>query len=233
MRHGPSQSPASAHASDALLLPIQAARADPVLPSATRPCSSNPTQPGNTPVSAMVTRATRRSDPHRTDCPFRARHARPRAAQNDAAADRETQVGRRLPTDDRSLFDASSRSLSRRPSGPVLWSTLGLVARWHPLETRRTWVRDAQGIGMDSGHFLPQEAPEEASTYQFLYHVRNVDRIPARAKSSPPVGGDQPIPRRPARCLTIVDRTSVSGGGRSGRRRGLRTRRGCQRTRRS
>src|SRR5262245_30893132 len=44
MWQGPWQSPASALASDALLLPIQADRADPVLPSATRPCSSNPTR---------------------------------------------------------------------------------------------------------------------------------------------------------------------------------------------
>lgn len=58
----------------------------------------------------------------------------------------------------------------RKISCPVLalWAHDGPVANWYdPLEVWRAWADDVQGGPIRSGHFLPEEAPEE--TYQRLY----------------------------------------------------------------
>jgi haloacetate dehalogenase len=46
----------------------------------------------------------------------------------------------------------------------VLWGKQGLVDEWYdPLAIWREWADDVQGRSLDSGHFLPEEAPEETS----------------------------------------------------------------------
>ncbi len=58
----------------------------------------------------------------------------------------------------------------RKISCPVLalWADEGAVANWYdPLEVWRAWADDVQGAPIRSGHFLPEEAPEE--TYRWLH----------------------------------------------------------------
>ena len=58
----------------------------------------------------------------------------------------------------------------RKISCPVLalWAHNGAVANWYdPLEVWREWADDVQGGPIRSGHFLPEEAPEE--TYRWLH----------------------------------------------------------------
>lgn len=43
----------------------------------------------------------------------------------------------------------------------VLWSTRGELSWWDPLEIWRGWADDLSGIGIDCGHYLAEEAPEE------------------------------------------------------------------------
>jgi haloacetate dehalogenase len=44
----------------------------------------------------------------------------------------------------------------------VLWGTRGFIARqYDPLRVWREYADDVTGAGVDSGHFLPEEAPEE------------------------------------------------------------------------
>ncbi|KAB2343685.1 alpha/beta fold hydrolase [Actinomadura rudentiformis] len=44
----------------------------------------------------------------------------------------------------------------------ALWSAAGPVAQWYePLEVWRGWADDVRGAAIDSGHFLPEEAPDE------------------------------------------------------------------------
>lgn len=48
----------------------------------------------------------------------------------------------------------------------VLWSTQGELSWWDPLAIWRGWADDVAGIGIDCGHYLAEEAPEE--TYRHL-----------------------------------------------------------------
>jgi haloacetate dehalogenase len=49
----------------------------------------------------------------------------------------------------------------------ALWSQQGELEKWYDvLETWRTWAEDVQGHGIDCGHYLAEEAPEE--TYAAL-----------------------------------------------------------------
>jgi haloacetate dehalogenase len=44
----------------------------------------------------------------------------------------------------------------------VLWSDSGAVAAWYePLEVWRQWADEVDGGPIASGHFLPEEAPDE------------------------------------------------------------------------
>jgi len=44
----------------------------------------------------------------------------------------------------------------------VLWGAHGSVPRlWDPLEVWRAWAPDVRGEAVESGHFVPEEAPEE------------------------------------------------------------------------
>ncbi|WP_046214208.1 alpha/beta fold hydrolase [Paenibacillus wulumuqiensis] len=50
----------------------------------------------------------------------------------------------------------------------ALWGEKGSLPQWYDvLEIWREWADDVQGHGINSGHYLPEEAPEE--TYQALY----------------------------------------------------------------
>lgn len=48
----------------------------------------------------------------------------------------------------------------------VLWSTQGELSWWDPLAIWRSWADDVSGSGIDCGHYLAEEAPEE--TYRHL-----------------------------------------------------------------
>jgi haloacetate dehalogenase len=60
--------------------------------------------------------------------------------------------------------DAADRNV-RRIMCPtlVLWEQGGSVGRWYgdPIDIWRNWADDVTGGPVDSGHFLPEEAPEE------------------------------------------------------------------------
>jgi haloacetate dehalogenase len=45
----------------------------------------------------------------------------------------------------------------------VLWSATGMWAKYDVLEIWRTCAKDVQGIALDCGHFLPEEAPERTA----------------------------------------------------------------------
>jgi haloacetate dehalogenase len=48
----------------------------------------------------------------------------------------------------------------------ALWSDSGPVASWYrPLDVWRTWADDVGGGPISSGHFLPEEAPNETSRH--------------------------------------------------------------------
>ena len=47
----------------------------------------------------------------------------------------------------------------------VLWSSIGAVAEWRPLEVWKSWADDVRGEPISAGHFLPEEAPEETSRH--------------------------------------------------------------------
>ncbi|WP_017812229.1 alpha/beta fold hydrolase [Paenibacillus shenyangensis] len=50
----------------------------------------------------------------------------------------------------------------------ALWGEQGSLPGWYDvLDVWRDWTEDVQGQGIKSGHYLPEEAPEE--TYQALY----------------------------------------------------------------
>jgi haloacetate dehalogenase len=58
----------------------------------------------------------------------------------------------------------------RRITCPVLalWSLQGSLTRWYDvLDVWRGWADDVRGRGLECGHFLAEEAPDE--TYQELY----------------------------------------------------------------
>ncbi len=50
----------------------------------------------------------------------------------------------------------------------VLWSTRGELSWWDPIEIWRGWADDVSGAGIDCGHYLAEEAPDET-----LRHLRD------------------------------------------------------------
>jgi haloacetate dehalogenase len=65
-------------------------------------------------------------------------------------------------TIDRALDD-SDRAAGRRIEAPLLalWGTKGIPAKGEaPLDVWRRWAHDVAGEGIESGHFLPEEAPD-------------------------------------------------------------------------
>ena len=67
--------------------------------------------------------------------------------------------------------DAADRAMKRLIRCPVLvlWGELE-HARWDYLSIWQTWATQVQGYGLPSGHFLPEEAPEDvlAALREFL-----------------------------------------------------------------
>jgi haloacetate dehalogenase len=60
--------------------------------------------------------------------------------------------------------DAEDREAARRITCPVraLWGSRGNLEEWYDvLEVWRGWADDVGGKGLDSGHYIPEEAPEE------------------------------------------------------------------------
>jgi haloacetate dehalogenase len=45
----------------------------------------------------------------------------------------------------------------------VLWSATGMRAKYDVLEIWRACAKDVQGVALDCGHFLPEEAPEQTA----------------------------------------------------------------------
>jgi haloacetate dehalogenase len=45
----------------------------------------------------------------------------------------------------------------------TLWGSRGRLEQRKPLDVWREWASDVRGRGIDSGHFLPEEAPDETS----------------------------------------------------------------------
>ena len=65
-------------------------------------------------------------------------------------------------TIDRAL-DEADRAAGRRIAAPLLalWGAKGIPAKGeNPLEVWKRWAVHARGAAIDSGHFLPEEAPE-------------------------------------------------------------------------
>ena len=65
-------------------------------------------------------------------------------------------------TIDRAL-DEADRSAGRKIAAPLLalWGAKGIPAKGEsPLEVWRRWASEVSGAGVESGHFLPEEAPE-------------------------------------------------------------------------
>jgi len=61
--------------------------------------------------------------------------------------------------------DAQDREAGRRITCPVLalWGSRGNLQEWYDvLEVWRGWAEDVRGKALDSGHYIPEEAPEEA-----------------------------------------------------------------------
>ena len=60
--------------------------------------------------------------------------------------------------------DAEDREAGRRITCPVrvLWGGRGNLEEWYDvLEVWRGWADDVGGRSIDSGHYVPEEAPEE------------------------------------------------------------------------
>ncbi len=60
--------------------------------------------------------------------------------------------------------DAEDREAGRRIACPllVLWGSRGNLEEWYDVpEVWRGWAEDVQGRSIDSGHYIPEEAPEE------------------------------------------------------------------------
>jgi haloacetate dehalogenase len=60
--------------------------------------------------------------------------------------------------------DAKDREAGRRITCPVLvlWGGRGNLEDWYDvLEVWRDWADDVDGRSTDSGHYIPEEAPEE------------------------------------------------------------------------
>jgi len=65
-------------------------------------------------------------------------------------------------TIDRALDD-SDRAAGRKIAAPLLalWGAKGIPAQGEdPLTAWRRWASDVRGLGIDAGHFLPEEAPD-------------------------------------------------------------------------
>jgi haloacetate dehalogenase len=63
--------------------------------------------------------------------------------------------------------DEEDRRAGRRIEGSVLalWGRRGRLEEWYDvLDVWREWADDARGRGLDCGHFLPEEAPDETYT---------------------------------------------------------------------
>ena len=68
-------------------------------------------------------------------------------------------------TIDRAL-DEADRAAGRKIAAPLLalWGSRGIPAKGEsPLEVWRRWAADVRGQGIECGHFLPEEAPEETA----------------------------------------------------------------------
>ncbi|MBA2511561.1 MAG: alpha/beta hydrolase [Rubrobacter sp.] len=62
------------------------------------------------------------------------------------------------------LHDAEDREAGRRVTSPmlILWGSKGNLGEWYDvLEIWRGWADDVRGRALDSGHYIPEEAPEE------------------------------------------------------------------------
>jgi haloacetate dehalogenase len=61
--------------------------------------------------------------------------------------------------------DEADRGRGRRIACPtlVLWSSAGAVSRWRPIEVWQAWADDVRGEPISTGHFLPEEAPEQTA----------------------------------------------------------------------
>jgi haloacetate dehalogenase len=60
--------------------------------------------------------------------------------------------------------DAEDRDAGRRITCPLLalWGSRGNLQEWYDVpEVWREWADDVQGKALDSGHYIPEEAPEE------------------------------------------------------------------------
>ena len=60
-------------------------------------------------------------------------------------------------------LDEADRNAGRRIAAPllVLWAERGALPRWYDvLSIWRDWATDVRGSGIDSGHFMAEEAPE-------------------------------------------------------------------------
>ncbi|MEM8798174.1 MAG: alpha/beta hydrolase, partial [Pseudomonadota bacterium] len=63
--------------------------------------------------------------------------------------------------------DAADRQAGRRITCPtrVMWGAQGVVGRHFDVETIwNGWCHDATYLPMSSGHFIPEEAPDETLT---------------------------------------------------------------------
>ena len=62
------------------------------------------------------------------------------------------------------VHDAEDRETGRRITSPMLalWGSRGNLDKWYDvLEVWRGWADDVRGRALDSGHYIPEEAPEE------------------------------------------------------------------------
>ncbi len=62
------------------------------------------------------------------------------------------------------LHDAEDREAGRRVTCPMLalWGNKGNLEEWYDVsEVWRGWAEDVRGKALDSGHYIPEEAPEE------------------------------------------------------------------------
>jgi haloacetate dehalogenase len=62
-----------------------------------------------------------------------------------------------------SAIDRVDRDAGRRIACPVLvlWSLKGVLPRYDPLAVWQLWAENPSGHGIDCGHYLPEEAPDE------------------------------------------------------------------------
>ena len=63
-------------------------------------------------------------------------------------------------------LDEADRAAGRRIACPLLalWAARGALPAWYDvLEIWREWAPNVRGRAIDSGHYLPEEAPEETA----------------------------------------------------------------------